>query len=234
MNEFKGITAPLYNDLITRGHILIAGMAGSGKSTLMHGLINSVLYRGADKHLMVLIDAKQVEFGMYERTTHCIKCATEIKDIERTLDGVLDLIQRRFKEMKARGIRTWDKTIIHLFVDEMADLVLVSKKATTTLQRICQIGRAAGIQVICATQCPLAEVIPTKIKVNFQIIVGLHTATAQHSRNILEQKGCEELPLYGEALIMYPTIGVQRKKLPRIPDEWLEKIIEADLKQEVT
>ena len=226
---FEGVTAPLYNDLIKRGqNILIAGMTGSGKSVMMNGMINSILYRNLAEHQMVLIDPKMVEFNKYRNTAHCICCATDLASIERTLDGVLGLIKRRFEYMQENNKNLYDGTIIHLLVDELADLVLISKSATDKLQRICQIGRAAKVQVIAATQCPLASVIPTKIKVNFPILVGLHTASARHSRNILEVNGCETLPMYGEALIMYPTIGIQRTTVPMIPDEWIEKIIEAD------
>lgn len=228
---FKGVTAPLYNDLIKRKqHILIAGMTGSGKSVIMNGMINSILYRNVNEHQMVLIDPKMVEFNKYRNTKHCIRCATDLVTIERTLDGMLELITRRWEYMQEKEQEQYEGTTIHLFVDELADLVLVSKRATDKLQRICQIGRAAGIQVITATQCPLASVIPTKVKVNFGITVGLHTASAKHSRNILEVNGCETLPMYGEALIMYPTVGIKRTTVPMIPNEWIKKIIEADIK----
>jgi len=164
----------------------------------------------------------------YKETAHCIKCATDLQEIEETLDGVLGLINKRFAYMQGKGLQLYDGTTIHLVIDEMADLMLTSKTAVNKLQRICQIGRAAKVQVISATQCPLASVIPTKIKVNFPIIIGLHTASARHSRNILEVEGCETLPMYGEALIMYPTTGIERVKVPMISEEWLKKIIIAD------
>ena len=229
---FTGVTAPLYDTLIERGHILIAGMSGSGKSVMMNGLINSILYKSLGKHQMVLIDPKLVEFSKYRNTEHCIKVATNQTEIEDTLDGVLAMISRRFECMEKEGLTEFDGTTVHLLVDELADLVLVSKSSTNKLQRICQIGRAAKIQVVAATQCPLASVIPTRIKVNFQIIVGLHTSSARHSRNILEESGCEKLPEYGQALIMYPTVGIKKTTVPMIPEEWLEKVIEADTKKE--
>lgn len=226
---FRGITAPLYNDLISRGqNILIAGMCGSGKSVICNGIINSILYKSLAEHQMVLVDPKRVEFNRYKETAHCIKCATDLQEIEETLDGVLGLINKRFTYMQGKGLQLYDGTTIHLVIDEMADLMLTSKTAVNKLQRICQIGRAAKVQVISATQCPLASVIPTKIKVNFPIIIGLHTASARHSRNILEVEGCETLPMYGEALIMYPTTGIERVKVPMISEEWLKKIIIAD------
>lgn len=231
MEKFVGMTAKLYENLLEQNkNILIAGMTGSGKSVIMNGIINSILYEDMNKHKMVLCDVKMVEFSRYENTKHCIECATSPLDVERVLRGVTNMIDYRLTEMKERGIKLWDGTIVHLIIDELADLMLTSKKAANYLQRICQIGRAAGVQVICATQCPLAQVIPTRIKVNFPIIIGLHTATAQHSRNILEVNGCEDLPMYGEALIMYPTIGIKHTIIPMIPEEWLDKIVDADRK----
>lgn len=233
METFTGVTYPLYNDLIGREqNILIAGMCGSGKSTFIHGLINSILYKNGYNHKLVLIDPKFVEFNRYTNTVHCLEYADNISDIENVLNEVLDTIHNRLLYMKREGLDMYNGSTIHLFIDELADLILTSKTSATSLQRICQIGRAAKVQVICATQCPLAEVIPTRIKVNFPVIVGLHTATAQHSRNILEVSGCEKLPLNGEALIMYPTTGVQRVKVPRIEKEKLDQIIKLNRKEE--
>lgn len=231
MEKYIGVTAQLYEDLIDSGkHILIAGMTGSGKSVIMNGMINAIILRDAAKHKTVLCDVKMVEFGPYDNTKHCIVCATTIEAVERTLTGVIQTIKTRLAYMKDHNLKMYDGSTIHLFVDELADIILTSKSATKSLQRICQLGRAARIQVICATQCPLASVIPTRIKVNFPIVVGLHTQTAQHSRNIIEENGCEDLPEYGKALIKYPTIGVKEEIIPMIPQEELDRIIAHDRK----
>lgn len=230
--EFVGVTAELYDDLIARGqHILIAGMTGSGKSVIMNGMINSVLYKNAANHQIILIDLKRVEFSKYRNTAHCIAFAKTIPEIWNTLYYLSNIIDTRFEEMEKREITEWDGTIIHVFVDEMAELMLKGKDLASQFQSICEIGRAAGVQVICATQCPLARVIPTEIKVNFPIIIGLHTSSARHSRNILEVSGCENLPMYGEALIQYPTVGIKRVTVPMIEPEWLQKIIEINQRE---
>lgn len=228
----KGKVGTLYEELINRNqHILIAGTTGSGKSVLLNGIINSILYRSVNEHQMVLIDVKRVEFNKYRNTTHCIKVATSSMEAKIALRQVRDLIKKRLANMDERGLDMWDGTIIHLIVDEMAELVLNDKEIPNLLQSICQIGRAAGIQVICATQCPLASVIPTRIKVNFPVLIGLHVVSKQHSRNILEVSGCEELPMYGEALIQYPSIGIKREFIPMIPKELITAIIEERQKE---
>lgn len=231
MTEFIGKTAPLYERLIeSNTNILIAGCPGSGKSTLLNALLEVISLKPETEHKTILIDVKQVEFGPYEGTNHCMAVATSVAEAERVLADTLDLVQRRIAYMRERKLKLYNSTKVHLVIDEMADLILTSKKATNLLQRICQLGRATRVQVIVATQCPLASVIPTRVKVNFPILIGLHTATAQHSRNIIDESGCEELPMYGSALIRFPGEDVRQVVLPRIPEEIVEQAILADMK----
>lgn len=231
MTDFVGLTAPLYEKLIeSNTNILIAGCPGSGKSTLLNSLLEVISLKPVTEHKTVLIDVKQVEFGPYEGTNHCMAVATSVPEAERLLAEVLDLVQRRIAYMKEKRIKLFDSTAVHLVIDEMADLILTSKKATNLLQRICQLGRATRVQVIVATQCPLASVIPTRVKVNFPILIGLHTATAQHSRNIIDENGCEELPMYGNALIRFPGEDIQKVTLPRISERVIEMAIKTDMK----
>lgn len=231
MGEFIGVTAPLYERLIeSNTNILIAGCPGSGKSTLLNSLLEVISLKPTTEHKTILIDVKQVEFGPYEGTEHCMAVATSVSEAERLLADTLDLVQRRITYMRERRLKLYDSTAVHLVIDEMADLILTSKKATNLLQRICQLGRATRVQVIVATQCPLASVIPTRVKVNFPILIGLHTATAQHSRNIIDESGCEELPMFGNALIRFPGEDVTRVVLPRISEEVIEQAILTDMK----
>lgn len=230
----QGKVGLIYEDFIDRKqNILIAGMTGSGKSVILNGIINSILYRKTSEHKMILIDIKRVEFYKYRNTKHCMKCALTFEEAETTLKDVRKLIDRRLEYMEKEGLTLYDGSTVHLVIDEMAELVLNNKKIATLIQSICQIGRATGIQVIVATQCPLAKVIPTEIKVNFPILIGLHTANAKHSRNILEVNGCEKLPMYGKALIMYPTTGIEKRSIPMIEDEWLREAINADINSSI-
>ena len=226
---FIGLTAPLYERLIdSNTNILIAGCPGSGKSTLLNSLLEVISLKPTTEHKNILIDVKQVEFGPYEGTSHCMALATSVVEAERILEQTLDLIQRRLDYMRERQLKIYDSMAVHVVIDEMADLILTSKKATNLLQRICQLGRATRIQVIVATQCPLSSVIPTRIKVDFPILIGLHTANAQQSRNIIDESGCEKLPMYGKALIRFPGEDVTQVTLPRISEEVINAAIESD------
>lgn len=233
MADFVGLTAPVYERLIeSNTNILIAGCPGSGKSTLLNALLEVISLRPVEEHKTILIDVKQVELGGYENTKHCLGVAISVDQAERLLKNTLDLVQNRLSYMRERGLKLYDGSTVHLVIDEMADLILTSKRATNILQRIAQLGRATKVQVIVATQCPLASVIPTRIKVNFPILVGLHTATAQHSRNIIDEKGCEDLPMRGQALIRFPGEDVTQVALPLIDEDMIAQAIEADLQEE--
>lgn len=231
---YTGLTYPFYNELIEptadNRNVLIAGMAGSGKSVIINGMINSILY--TSDHVMALVDPKRVELSFYKDMPHTGLFATEPHDIEELLRKCMKIIDKRTDEMVKQRKRFYSGPRLHIFIDEMADLMLTSKSAADYIQRIAQLGRAANVQLICATQCPLASVIPTRIQVNFGVVIGLHTRNAQDSRNILGISGCEKLPKYGKALIRNIDEEEPREvNIPMIPEEELDKIINYRLNQ---
>lgn len=204
----------LIADMLQQPHLLIAGASGSGKSTLINGIIaNALRWSSASKQL-ILIDPKRVELNEWADIPHTIAHVTEPGEIVPTLEYALDIIEDRYRAMQRRRERTYNGADIYVVIDELADLMTTQRKAVTPLiQRICQIGRAARVHLIAATQCPLAKVIPTEIKVNFTAVCGLHTATRAHSRNIIDRPGCELLPLYGECIYSTPA-GIYRYSVP--------------------
>ena len=208
-------------------HLLIAGKTGSGKSVVINGIIYSLLSQYFPEECkLILVDPKRVELSSYKRLPHCLYYASEKNQIEKAFTITMQEIENRYKIMQRQGIRKYTAGQIYLIIDELADLILTNKKIVLPyLQRIAQIGRAAGVHIIAATQCPLTQVIPTEIKVNFDSIIGLKTATKQHSRNIINIPGCESLPPYGEGYYITPRTFT-REKLPLIPDEQINKMIQ--------
>ena len=94
-----------------------------------------------------------------------------------------------------------------------------------TIQRLAQIGRAARVHLIIATQTPIAKVLPTEIKCNFDARVGLRTRSAQDSRNIIGYTGLETLPRYGECIYMKPE-GDQKYIIPFVKDDEINAILQ--------
>ena len=205
MNTPTGSAYKLYADMLKQTHILIAGATGSGKSVLINGLITTALHQSPREAQFILIDPKMVELIDYKNLPHTIKYASDPDDMVDALEYAMSITTTRYQVMQAAGVKKYPGSKVYVFIDELADLMTTDKKRVMPLiQRLCQIGRAAGVSVIAATQCPLAAVIPTPIKVNFDTKVALHTVTAQHSRNIMDANGCEKLPRYGKAYYINP------------------------------
>lgn len=199
-----GQTQKLYDDMMQQAHVLIAGETGCGKSTLIEALIHSILFNLPTKARLILIDPKRVALNEYKALPHTIKYANKGVEMIQALKFAEQTMETRFSEMENKGIKEYDGSHVYVIIDELADLMTTNGKVVTPIiQRLCQLGRAARVHVIAATQCPTAAVIPTVIKVNFTAKVGMHVNTAQQSRNIIGCKGCEMLPQHGK--IFYQT-----------------------------
>ncbi len=215
----------LYEHMAKQPHLLIAGATGSGKSVVINGILHALLsLHGPATAQFILIDPKRVELVQYKRLPHTLMYASEPGEPARALNYAIQMMESRYSDMQKRGLRKYDGGHVYIIIDELADLMLTDKKLVQPLlQRIGNLGRAASVHLIAATQCPLAKVIPTEIKVNMDSRVGLRTRSAQDSRNILGISGCELLPRYGQGYYMTPD-GIERWNLPMIPDEWITDI----------
>lgn len=215
----------IYADMTRQAHLLIAGKTGAGKSVVINGIIHGLLIEKLPSECeLILIDPKRVELAQWRSCPHCIRYASEPGEPAAALRAALDITETRYRQMQREGVRKWRSGQVYVIIDELADLMTVSRREVLPLiQRLCQIGRAAGVHVIAATQCPLTKVIPTEVKVNFDAILGLKTVTAQHSRNIIEQTGCEALPPYGFGYYRTPA-GLSVERLPMVPDAELDRV----------
>lgn len=214
-------------DLADRPHLLIAGATGSGKSVAVNGIITSLLIsRTPVTCQFVLLDPKRVELRDFASFPHTVRYASEPSDMLRALEWTVDEMDRRFRFMQATKAKEYNGPDLYVIIDELADLMTTDKKrAAPLIQRLGQIGRAARVHLIAATQCPLAQVIPTAIKCNLDARLALHTRNAQDSRNILGITGAETLPRYGEGIYMNAE-GYKRVELPMIPANEIQRLIQ--------
>lgn len=215
----------LFDHMIEQKHLLIAGCTGSGKSVLLNGLIYTGLFKGPDKIKYVFIDVKKVELIQYKDVPHTLCYADTVPAAVNALDCTIKECMTRFEYMQKKRIKKYDGPHIYVIIDELADLMATAKKQVTPLlQRICQLGRAANIHVIACTQCPLASIIPTAIKVNFDARVGLHVISKQDSRNIMECTGLELLPAFGFCWYRFPGYTI-KATIPYITDDTINEMI---------
>ena len=214
-----------YRDMLTQPHLLVAGATGSGKSVVINGIIHTALLESPAKYQFVLIDPKRVELADYKKLPHTIRYASEPAEMVQALNYTMEITENRYREMQRKGLRKYEGPAVYVIIDELADLMTTNRKQVQPLiQRLAQIGRAASVHIIAATQCPLSAVIPTPIKVNFDARVALRTRSSQDSRNILGIKGCELLPRYGEGYYMTAD-GITKYIIPMYPDAERQRII---------
>ena len=215
----------LYSDMANQPHLLVAGATGSGKSVIINGIIYNLLHTGPAENAFILVDPKRVELSQYKNTPHCIRYASEPADMVQALQDALAITEQRYRDMQRQGIRKYSGGNVYVIIDELADLMTTNKRQVQPLiQRLAQIGRAARVHIIAATQCPLATVIPTAISVNFDARIGLRTRNAQDSRNILGYAGCEQLPRYGQAYYMTPE-GITLYNVPMYSESMISDLV---------
>lgn len=215
----------LFDDMTKQPHLLVAGATGSGKSVIINGIVTRLLYKYPWEAQFILIDPKRVELSPYKNLPHTIRYASEPQEMVSALYYAMQIVEARYKEMQARRERKYTGGDVYVIIDEWADLMTTNRRTVAPLiQRLAQVGRASKVHVILCTQTPIAKIIPTEIKCNFDSRVGLRTRSAQDSRNILGYAGLEELPQYGQGVYMTPQ-GDTLYNIPYVDEAEQERLI---------
>jgi len=118
-----------------------------------------------------------------------------------------------------------DLPFIVVVVDEMADLMIVAgKDIESSIQRLAQMARAAGIHIIMATQRPSVDVITGVIKANFPTRISFQVTSRIDSRTILGDQGAEQLLGQGDMLYMAGGGRITRIHGPFVSDKEVEQV----------
>ena len=201
---------PVIIDIAKMPHMLIAGATGSGKSVAINTILCSMLYCATPVMTqLVMIDPKQVELSAYEGLPHlATPIITSAEEAVKTLAQVNVAMDQRYRAMARKRTKSgaeagYPRMVI--VIDELADLMLTSKKAVEeSIIRIAQLGRAAGIHLIIATQKPVVSVVTGLIQGNIPCKLALQTASTSDSVRILGHKGAESLLGRGDAWLKLP------------------------------
>jgi S-DNA-T family DNA segregation ATPase FtsK/SpoIIIE len=208
----------------TMTSILVAGTSGSGKSIFLRAVVIALaMEAGPDEVQFTLIDPKRVTFTDLGDLPHLRRPASDgpdpagpiIMDIQaaaETLDVLVREMEERYQRFNAYGVadvESYNRThqpLPHqvVVIDEYADLMTDKELKGLTesgIQRLCQMGRAAGFHIILSTQRPDAKVVTPLIKANLQLKVALKVTTAANSQIIIDQPGAERLIGKGDMLI---------------------------------
>ncbi len=235
--DISGI--PLFTDLKTAPHLMIAGTTGSGKSVFLHSIITSMLYKATPKELkFIMIDPKMLELSGYEEIPHLLHpVVTNPKKAAAALKWAVKEMETRYKLLSDIGVRdidSYNKKIdssknnlpfIVIVIDELADLMFVApNEIKESITRLSQMARAAGIHLIVASQRPSADVVAGLIKANFPARISFAVSSKIDSRIILDASGAEELLGKGDMLLLQPPNNLIRIQGAIISDKERENI----------
>lgn len=224
-------------------HMLIAGTTGSGKSVCLNSLLLSLLYKATPEQLrLIMIDPKMVELGIYNGIPHLyVPVVTDPKKAAGALQWAVVEMLKRYRLFSEAGVRDLAGYNAHqkklgaetmpqvvIVVDELADLMFVaSKDVEESICRVAQMGRAAGMHLIIATQRPSADVITGLMKANIPSRIAFAVSSAMESRIILDTAGAEKLIGMGDML--YSPLGSgkpMRVQGAYVSDEEREDVID--------
>ncbi len=215
----------VYLDIPKMPHLLIAGATGMGKSVCLNCLIVSLLYRATpDEVRLILIDPKKVEFSHYADIPHLLApVVTNINKCAGTLNWAVAEMERRYDIFEAHSLRNLEEyqaqtaddpeaeklASIVIVIDELADLMMQAKaEVETSICRLAQKARAAGMYLILGTQRPSVDVITGLIKANIPSRISLAVSSQVDSRTILDSAGAESLLDKGD--ILYAPAGARK------------------------
>lgn len=212
-------------DLAKMPHLLIAGTTGSGKSVCTNTMIQSVLFRASPEDVrLLLIDPKQVEFGIYNGIPHLlVPVVTDPRKAAGALGWAVTEMLARYKafaDNNVRDLKAYNelakksdtlqpKPQILIVIDELSDLMMAaSNEVEDSIVRLAQMARAAGMHLVIATQRPSVDVITGLIKANIPSRLALTVASSVDSRTILDAGGADKLLGNGDMLFM--PIGLSK------------------------
>lgn len=181
---------------------------------------------------MVMVDPKKVEFSIYAPLANFFLATlpdesedpiiTDVSKVVRTLKSLCQEMDDRYlllKKAHAKNIKDYNTKFksrqlnpanghrflpyLVVIIDEFGDLIMTAgKEVELPIARIAQLGRAAGMHMIIATQRPTTNIITGTIKANFPARMAFKVMSQIDSRTILDQSGANQLVGRGDMLFL--------------------------------
>jgi len=213
----------IYMNIVEMPHVLIAGATNSGKSSCLNSIVISLLMKVKPSEVkFIMIDPKMVELSIYNGIPHLLSpVVVNPKKAASALHWAVEEMENRFRVLVEKNFKSLieyneaaKKNInddedfkplpyIVLFIDELADLMMVSaSEVEDSICRIAQMGRAVGMHLVISTQRPSVNVITGLIKANVPSRIAFMVTSNIDSRVILDCSGADKLIGRGDMLYL--------------------------------
>ena len=234
---------PIFGDIESLPHLLIAGATGMGKSVCMNACMLSMLFKARPDELrFIIIDPKKVEFARYNGIPHLlIPIITENKQAAGALVWAVGEMGRRYdliSNAEVTNIDGYNKAVeenpelgeklprIIIIIDEFSDLMQSVKDPVEGLVlSLAQKARAAGIHLIIGTQRPDVSVITGTIKSNIPGRISCKVASGTDSKTVLDTSGADKLLPRGDMLYKSGAINMIRVQGAFVDDAEMLRVL---------
>ncbi|MDD5600036.1 MAG: FtsK/SpoIIIE domain-containing protein, partial [Victivallaceae bacterium] len=210
-----------------------------------NAMIMSLLFKFSPDDLrLIMVDPKVVEMEIYSTLPHLITpVVNDPQKVPIALRWAVNEMEKRYRTLARAKVKNLagfnsrplsrepvfdedgkpvpDKMpLLLVIIDELADIMMTDSKSEveTSIARIAQKGRAAGVHIVIATQRPSTNIITGVIKANLPTRIAFRVGSIVDSRVILDQKGAETLLGRGDMLFIPPGSAV----LDRIQGAWVD------------
>ena len=204
-------------DLTDNCSMLINGSISSGKSSIIHSIINDILLHNKPSEVkFMIIDSKRLEYSEYNVVPHILcPVVTNQRKVIDALEKIVIEMERRYDELErvgSKNISGYNKMVelknkesnsdlksmpyIYLFIDELDDIVAYNKSIINVIRRMLEYARAVGINIICTTTTLSIKTFDVEFINSFNSIISFKIAAHRDARLLFENKESMNLKQY--------------------------------------
>ena len=230
---------PKIIDLADAPNILVGGSIKQGKTTALASMIVSLIYAKSPEDVrFVLIDPSMMGLtymfaNLSDRYLPDLSGFDEKKAVISDTELATKILEALCAEMEDRMTDRQGRPDIVVVIDEYGDLVrpgFRSKEMMTSIIRLAQHGKDAGIHLIISTCRLSVDIVTGLIKANFPTRIAFRTTTVIDSQTVLNCRGAEKLTGNGDSLYSCGT-DLQRLHTPCVCPEEVCTICKKDMNE---
>lgn len=195
---------------ISKGHLLIAGATGTGKTFLLSSILANLIYNSSEDIEIYLSQIMKSEIALFKKCKPVKFCSEELGEIANKLEEISNILKFRsklFTELGIKNLKHYNKHYnknklkrIYFVIEElsffMADETdsnyMIKKKCWDNILTIVKAGRSCGIHFLSVTQRSTVTNLPSDVK-SQMLRITLKQISKIDSENIIESDKAVEL-----------------------------------------